>query len=138
MKVIAIARGHGTLNYLCMVHTKKGADWEFLPELSLAYPFRTISEAQHAINERFPPISGTTHNVQYVLVFSEPPSDKDSPLLKFLKTPVEDIMRKAADNYKTPWYFDGKPLERPLGSMRGQISKETLDAVDPAKKDPTE
>lgn len=119
MKVIAIARGHGTLNYLCMVHTKEGADWEFLPELSLAYPFRTISDAKRAINERFPPISGTTHNVQYVLVFSEPPSDKDSP-----------FMRKAANNYK--------PLERPLGAMRGEVSKETLDAVDPTKKDPTE
>lgn len=138
MKVIAITRVHGTLNCLCMVHTKEGIDWEFLPELSLAYPFRTISDAKRAINERFPPISGTTHNVQYVLVFSEPPSDKDSPLLKHLKTPVEDLLRKAS-NYQSPipWAFE-HPLERPLGAMRDQISKETLDAVDPAKKDPTE
>lgn len=135
MKVIAITKVHGTLNYLCMVHTKEGVDWEFLPEVSLAYPFRTISDAKRAINERFPPISGTTHAVQYVLVFSEPPSDKDSPLLQFLKTPVEDLLRKSVE-YQSPWYFDGKPLSRPLGAMRGEISKETLDAVDPAKKDP--
>lgn len=98
MKVIAITKVHGTLNYLCMVQSKEGpVDWEFFPEVSLACPFRNISDAKRAINEKFPPISGTTHAVQYVFVFS---------------------------------------LVRPLGSMRGQISQEMLDAVDPTKKDP--
>lgn len=137
MKIIAITQIQYTLNYLCMVYTQEEvATWEFLPEVSLAYPFRTISDAKYAISERFAPISEKLPSVQFVPVFPEATSLPDSPLLKRLKTPVEDLIRKTAD-YQSSWYFR-EPLERPLGSMRGQISQEMLDAVDPAKKDPTE
>lgn len=144
MKIIVITQIQHTLSYLCMVYTQEDvATWEFLPEVSLAYPFRTITDAKYAISERFAPISDKLPSVQFVPVFPEAVSLPDSPLLKHLKTPVEDLIRKTAD-YQSSWYFgfDGQPLfdvkERPLGAMRGQISQEMLDAVDPTKKDPTE